>query len=102
MRKINQWYRQLPNSVATVMAFFAAIIASILASVGAGLVVVLLWYRDTRTDGLAAFLVVSLAVGLLVSILVFLNLSVLHRATSAKFAFVAPVVWLGTAVAFTW
>ena len=102
MRVNPSTFKRLPDSEATTLAIAGAIGSSILVGAGIGYLVVVLWFRNTRADGVAAFLIAAIAAGLFTSIVVFVAIVCRHHAPSPKTVLVPAGLWLIAAIQLTW
>lgn len=94
--------RRLPNRTATALAIVGSLIFSVIVGLSAGFVVVLLWFRDTRGDGFAAFEIATISAGLLVSTVLFVWLLIHHHRPSRFLLAVPAFPWLTVAIYLTW
>jgi hypothetical protein len=95
-------YKRLPDSVATTLAAVAAIGSSILVGAAIGFLVSAFWFSNTRSDGVAAFLVASIAGGLFTSVLAFVSMVCRHHVPAQRTVLLPAVLWLIVAIQLTW
>jgi hypothetical protein len=101
MRVTPSAFKRLTDSVATTLAIIGAIGASILVGAGIGFLVTVLWFSNTRSDGVAAFLIAAVAAGLFTCVVVSVAIVCRHHAPSPKTVLVPAGLWLVAAIQLT-
>src|ERR1700686_5470914 len=61
-----------------------------------------MWFRNTRSDGAAAFMIAAIASGLFTSVVAFVVIVCRHHAHSPKTLVVPAGLWLFAATLLTW
>jgi hypothetical protein len=93
---------RLRGSVAAASAIIAAVALSAFVGTGIGVLVTVLWFRDTQSAGLAAFLIATIATGLFASVVAFVLMVRRHHIASPCTALIPALLWLIVATRLTW
>ena len=92
----------LRDSVAAASAILGAVALSALVGTGIGVLVTILGFRDTRSAGLATFLIATIATGLFASVVAFVLMVRRHHIPSPFTALLPALLWLIVATRLTW
>ena len=93
---------KVPYWAVTGLSAVGALVIGILLGIGIAILVVMLWFENTRGDGYAAFMIASIAAGLLVSMVAFAATVTRHHSPSAYPLLAVLIPWLLFAAYVTW
>lgn len=93
---------RLRDSVAAASAIVGATALSALVGSSFGVLVTVLWFGNTRSDGFAAFLVATIAAGLFASVVSYVLIVSRHHIPSPYTVPLPALLWLIVAARLTW
>ncbi|MFZ3213431.1 MAG: hypothetical protein WA188_18160 [Terriglobales bacterium] len=93
---------RVSSSAATTLAVFVSLVIAIVVAIAVGVAVVALWYADTMGEGVAAFIVTFIAVGLFSNLVGLAALISRHHVPSPYTLFFALTPWLFLGIRETW
>lgn len=93
---------KFPCWLVTGLSAVAALVIGILLGIGIAIMVVMLWFENTRGDGYAAFMIASIAAGMFVSMVAFAAMVTRHHPPSAYPLLAVMIPWLLFALYVTW
>ena len=95
-------FKNLSRPVATLLAFVGSFGVSVPAGAAIGFLVTVLWFNNTRADGVAVFFIAAIAGGVFVSVVVFASIVSRHHVPSRAVVLLPAGLWLIVAIQSTW
>jgi hypothetical protein len=94
--------KRLSDSLAAASAMIGAMASSAAVGVGGGFLVTVVWFGNTRSDGLRAFLITAIAAGLFASVVAYVLMVCRHHIPSPYTVLTPALPWLIAAIYVTW
>lgn len=102
MRVATSPSKRLRDALVAASTMVGAMGLSVVVGTGAGFLVTVLWFRNTRSDGLAAFLIAAIAAGLFASVVAYVLMVCRHHIPSPYTVLLPALLWLILAIRLTW